>query len=77
MPAAPRAECIAVTPEEDPADEDKENYLSPRGADEGEGSRESTGATHTPIVSVLCLQTVGGRWEENEEVGQTLGNRKY
>lgn len=31
---------------------------------------------HTPIVSELCLQTVGGG-EENEEVGQTLGNRKY
>lgn len=31
---------------------------------------------HTPIVPVLYLQTVGGG-EEKEEVGQTLGNRKY
>lgn len=33
---------------------------------------------HTPIVPVLYLQTVGGGGEEEkEEVGQTLGNRKY
>lgn len=66
MPGAPRAECIAVTPEEDPADEDKENYLSPRGADEGEGSRESTGATHSHCVRALPANSGG-------EVGRERG----
>lgn len=59
MPGAPSAECIAVTPEEDPADEDKENYLSPRGVDEGEGSRESTGITHSHCACALPANSQG------------------
>lgn len=59
MPGAPRAECIAATPEEGPADGDKENHLSPRGADEGEGSRESTGATHSLRAFALPADSGG------------------
>lgn len=59
MPGAPRAECIAVNPEEGPADGDKENHLSPRGADEGEGSRESSGATHSLCAFDLPADSEG------------------
>lgn len=64
-----------MTPEEAPGGGDKENHRRPRGADEGDGSREGPGATHSHCVLALRANSEGKVGQE--EVGQTQGNRKY